>query len=116
MFENTDPVVPGNTATDPNSAGMAVNETGNPLAAPIVIPVPSALPEKKKREEKTIKRQIHTNAMKYLTRLANKRYEADTTKDYVPPTEAEIKAECKKRWQEHVDREKGQADISMYFN
>lgn len=71
--------------------------------------------EKKTRSKDTIKRQIHTNAMKCLTGRANKRYEADTTKDYVPPTEAEIKTECKNRWQEHLDREKGKADISMYF-
>lgn len=71
--------------------------------------------EKKTRDKKTIQRQIHTNAVKYLTGLANKKYEADTTKDYVPPTEAEIKAECKNRWQEHLDRKNGKKDISSFF-
>ena len=71
--------------------------------------------EKKKRDKGTIKRQIHTNAMKYLTGVANKRYESDKTKEYAPPTEAEIKVECKRRWQEHLDRENGKEDISMYF-
>lgn len=72
--------------------------------------------EKKKRDEKTIKRQIHTNAMKYLTGVANKHYEADKSKPYAPPTETEIKVECKRRWDEHVERGKGKKDISIYFD
>ena len=71
--------------------------------------------EKKKRDEKTIKRQIHTNVMKTLTGRANKLYEADKSKPYEPPSDEQIKTECKKRWQEHLDRENGKEDISMYF-
>jgi len=69
--------------------------------------------EKKKRDEKTIKRQIHTNAWKYLLELANK--EQQRTGIYAAPTKEAHIAECKKRWQEHLDRKKGPVDISEYF-
>lgn len=68
----------------------------------------------KHRDEATIKRQILTNAKKYLAELANQR--VTDTKPYEAPTREEIAAECKKRWQQHLDRAKVKVDPSEYFN
>ncbi|MDG5467278.1 hypothetical protein P9J64_02985 [Deltaproteobacteria bacterium IMCC39524] len=68
----------------------------------------------KKRDEVTIKRQILTNVKKSLSGLASKREKA--TGVYVAPTQEEIAAECKKRWQDHVERYLPKEDVSVYFD
>ena len=68
---------------------------------------------KRTRDPKTIQRQILTNAKKYLADLADKAFQ--DTGEYVPPTEGEIKAECKRRWQRHLDQQKEKEDPSSYF-
>ncbi len=75
---------------------------------------------KKKRSTVTVQRQIHTNAMKYLTEQANKRYEeakanGEENVEYRSPTEADIKAECKKRWQRHLEQDKPKMDVTAFF-
>ena len=66
------------------------------------------------REEVTIKRQILTNAKKYLTQLADLKFKE--TNEYSAPTEADLRAECKKRWQQHLERTKGKVDVSAFFD
>lgn len=79
--------------------------------------------EKKKiRGKETIQRQIYKNVLKGLTEQANRDYEEAKAKaigeenvEYKSPTEDEIKAECKKRWQQHLDRKEAKKDVSSYF-
>lgn len=73
----------------------------------------TATTTKKTRDERTVQRQICTNARKYLSELAAKR--AKETGEYVAPTDEELALECKKRWQERLDRMKGKEDVSVYF-
>lgn len=75
--------------------------------------ITTAATNPKRREKKTIQRQIHTNAMKALADHAAKR--AKETGEYVAPTIEEIKAECQKRWQQHLDRYAVKEDVSVYF-
>jgi len=72
------------------------------------------IPARKTRDKVTVKRQILTNVRKSLSELASKR--AKETGDYLAPTQEEIRAECMKRWQQHLDRMKGKEDISAYFD
>ncbi len=74
---------------------------------------------KKTRDKKTIQRQIHTNALKFLTEQANKNYQEALKEDpeakYEPPTDDQIRTECKKRWQAHLDRKEDKKDVSSFF-
>lgn len=73
----------------------------------------SEVVEKKKRSKTTIQRQIKTNAMKFLMEKANKDFIASG--EYNPPTKEKIREECKRRWDEHLERGKEKEDISEYF-
>jgi hypothetical protein len=109
---------------DVNPLIVDASEVMSPVAGPGVVgaKVPGAVeaniePEvktKRTRDEKTIKRQILTNVKKYLADLASKRVEAG--EEYSAPTKDQISDECKKRWQEHLDRLKAKEDVSDYFN
>lgn len=69
---------------------------------------------KKQRDKVTVKRQILTNVRKSLATHAAKN--ARTTGEYIPPTKAEVRTECLKRWHQHLDRMKGKEDVSEYFD
>lgn len=102
-----DPIIANAPEVTSSTAGPGV--TDNPPAPATVVDTKTT----RTRSEKTIKTQIYTNAMKYLTELANKAFEAGN--DYVAPTEAQIRDECKKRWQKHLDLHAEKKDVSVYF-
>jgi hypothetical protein len=66
------------------------------------------------RSKATRKRQIVTNSRKSLIALAAKRAEKSNS-PFIPPSEDEIKAECKRRWQESQERQMPKEDVSEYF-
>lgn len=68
---------------------------------------------KRPRSEETIKVQIYGHALRYLIELANKEFAV--TGEYVAPTEEQIRTECKKRWQKHLDLHADKKDVSMFF-
>lgn len=70
---------------------------------------------KKPRSEVSIKRMILTRVRKDLAEAAAKRAK-ETGGSYIEPTDEEITAECKKRWQNRLDRLKPKEDVSKYFD
>lgn len=65
-------------------------------------------------KEDRIKRQILTNTRKGLAAHAEKRFKETGT--YKEPTREEIKAECSRRWQKHLDSQKPKEDLSLFFD
>lgn len=76
---------------------------------------PNVNQTKKPRSEESIKRQTLTRAINELKGDAAK-LAAGTGQPYVAPTKEQIAVECKKRWQQRLDRLKPKEDLSAYFD